>query len=171
MLVPGPPASEPGATAATSAGAEQLRAGIDAAAGELRTMVHAVLPQPLSERGLWAAVEDLADRMPVPTRLHLEPGAAALPPVVETTAYFVVAEALTNAVKHSAASHLEVRLTHTDGLLVGTVCDDGVGGAAMGAGSGLRGLADRLEALGGRLDVDSPAGGGTRVVAELPCGS
>lgn len=148
-----------------------LRAGIDAAAAELRGLVHAVMPAALVERGLSAATEDLVDRMPLPTRLELGVTDRTLPPAVESTAYFVVAEGLANALKHARAHRLVVRLEHAENRLCVEVHDDGVGGAERGAGSGLRGLADRVDTLGGHLDVHSVAGQGTRLLVELPCGS
>jgi signal transduction histidine kinase len=93
-----------------------------------------------------------------------------LPAAIESAAYFVVAEALSNAVKHARADRLSVRVGERGGRLLLEVADDGIGGADL-AGAGLRGIADRIEALDGRLRVDSPVGAGTRVVAELPCGS
>lgn len=148
-----------------------LQSGLTAAATELRGLVHGVLPAVLIERGLYAATEDLVDRLPIPTDLDLRGADGALPAACESTAYFVVAEALTNAVKHSRARELSVRLTRGDDQLSIEVRDDGVGGATEGDGTGLRGLADRLDALGGRLRVESPVGRGTRLVAELPCAS
>src|SRR5690606_8921189 len=94
-----------------------------------------------------------------------------LPPRVESTAYFVVAEALANAVKHARATKLVVTLAHETEVLVVEIDDDGVGGAAARDGMGPHGLADRVEAVGGRLTIDSRPGEGTQVVAELPCGS
>jgi signal transduction histidine kinase len=94
-----------------------------------------------------------------------------LPAQVEATAYFVACEALANVAKHAQASRAAVSARRRNGVLVIEVEDDGVGGAQAGDGSGLRGLADRVEALGGRLVVESPAGGGTRVVGEIPCAS
>ncbi len=95
--------------------------------------------------------------------------AERLPSVVEGAAYFVVAECLTNAAKHAVASSATVRVEHIDGHLVVQVSDDGVGGAQLSDGSGLQGLADRVGALDGRLVLESPAMGGTRVVALIPC--
>ncbi len=149
----------------------RLRAGIDAAARELRELVHAVMPAGLVERGLTAAVEDLVDRMPIQTRLALVHMDGPLPKSVESTAYFVVAEALANAVKHADASALSVLLEQASTRLVIDVADNGVGGASSGRGSGLRGLADRVDVLGGILSIDSPPGHGTHLVAELPCES
>ncbi|MFN8150366.1 MAG: hypothetical protein U0R24_04465 [Solirubrobacterales bacterium] len=91
-------------------------------------------------------------------------------PDLEAAAFFVASEALTNAAKHSGATQVAVSATRVDDNLVLAVTDDGVGGASPEAGSGLEGIGDRLAALGGRLTVESPPGGGTRVLAELPCG-
>jgi signal transduction histidine kinase len=163
-------ASQPGLATPVTEAALALRAQIDAASSELRELVYAVMPAPLVEQGLGAATEDLADRIPVPTELDLsvdEP----LPDLVASTAYFVVAEALANAVKHAGASKLAVQMARQGSLLTVAVSDDGVGGAVPGGGLGLRSLADRVEALGGLLAIDSPVGRGTRLVAELPCAS
>ena len=96
---------------------------------------------------------------------------ARFPAHVEATAYFVACEALANIVKHARASRALVTAVTQNGVLVVQVEDDGVGGAHADGGTGLRGLADRVEALGGRLVVVSPAGGGTRIIGEIPCGS
>ena len=151
--------------------ATRLRVGIDGAARHLRGVVHALMPAALVERGLTAAIEDLVDRMPLPTRLAVAEIDGRLPATVERTAYFVVAEALTNAVKHARAEKVTVTLERAPTRLVIGVTDDGVGGATQEGGAGLHGLADRVDALGGRFAVDSPAGGGTRLLVELPCGS
>ena len=165
-------ASLPGTPQSTAEAATQLRSRIDDAAAGLRELVYAVMPAPLIERGLVAATEDLVDRMPVPTHLDvtLDPN-AAFAAAVESTAYFVVAEALSNAVKHGNATKISVRLSSLDRTLFVEVDDDGVGGAQPGKGLGLDGLADRVEVLGGRFFVHSPDGGGTKIVAELPCES
>jgi signal transduction histidine kinase len=151
--------------------AQELCAGLDAAITDLRRLVHGVMPAVLLERGLHAAVGDLADRMPIPVRLVVPEPVGSLPAAVETTAYRVVAEALTNALKHSGAADLEVCIERSAQRLWVEVRDDGVGGAVGALGSGLRGLADRVDGLGGRLSVTSPAERGTVVAAELPCGS
>ena len=153
------------------AAATRLRVGIDGAARHLREIAHAVMPAALIERGLTAAIEDLADRVPLPTRLVLAGGDGRLPPTVERTAYFVVAEALSNAVKHAAADTLTVTLAREPTRLLIGVTDDGVGGATPEGGVGLHGLADRVDALGGRFTLESPVGRGTRLRVELPCGS
>lgn len=148
-----------------------LRVGIDGAAAELRDLVHAVLPAALIERGLCAATEDLVDHLPIPTRLEMAVPDHSLPQAVESTAYFVVAESLTNALKHAHPQALGVCLAQIGDQLRIEVTDDGIGGANSHIGSGLRGLADRVDTLGGWLEVHSPVGHGTRIVAELPCGS
>jgi signal transduction histidine kinase len=166
-------AADPSA-GAVSAEVTQLRKGLDTAADELRALVQGLMPALLVERGLYAATEDLVDRMPLPTRLSL-PGAqaaTALPEAVESTGYFVVAEALTNAIKHSRARELAVTLARDNGRLRIEVADDGVGGASVaGVGSGLRGIADRLDVVGGLLRIESLPGEGTRLLAEVPCAS
>ena len=136
--------------------AAEVRAGLETASESLRGLVQGVMPALLIERGLYAATEDLVDRMPLPTQLQLPSAGDALPERVVSTGYFVVAEALTNAVKHSKARELVVRLARSAGALKIEVRDDGVGGARLGGGSGLRGIADRLDVLGGRLVVESP---------------
>ncbi|MBV9593949.1 MAG: sensor histidine kinase [Actinobacteria bacterium] len=149
--------------------ATKLRSGIDATASQLRQLVYAIMPAALIERGLSAAVEDLVDRMPIPTRLQQDRMPRRLPDRVERVAYFVIAEALANAVKHARATKLCVRLTLREDDLIIEVTDDGVGGALAGAGLGLRGIADRVDVVGGRLHVSSPAGDGTTVNVEIPC--
>jgi signal transduction histidine kinase len=148
-----------------------LRSGLEAASDEVRHLVQGVMPALLIERGLCAATEDLADRMPLPIRLEVPDDIGALPAAVESTGYFVVAEALTNAVKHSQAHELAVRLAMAHGRLEIDVADDGVGGATIRGEGGLHGIADRLDVLGGTLLVESPAGRGTRMHAEVPCAS
>jgi signal transduction histidine kinase len=148
---------------------DRLRAGLDAAAANLRQLVQEVMPSALIERGLGAAAEDLVDRMPMPTRLSVAITDGSLPPPVATTAYFVVAEGLTNAVKYSSARHVDVRVARNRDQLVVTVHDDGIGGATPGGGAGLQSLADRVDALGGSLRLFSPPGGGTQLQAVLPC--
>lgn len=162
-------AGEPGAGPQVARAATALRERIDAAAAELRELVHEVMPAPLIERGL-AAAEDLADRMPLPTQLDIGVHGSLLG-TVSATAYFVIAEGLTNAVKHAQGSKLGVSIARTGDTLLVEVRDDGIGGAAPGSGLGLRSLADRVDTLGGRFFVTSQAGLGTSLRAELPCGS
>ena len=133
--------------------------------GELRELAHGILPSILTHGGLRAAVEALAVRMPV--RVDIDVSVRRLPAPVEATAYFVVAEALTNVAKHARAEHAEVTARVEHDVLRVRVRDDGVGGARP-EGSGLVGLADRLAALDGRLEIESPAEGGTLVAATIP---
>lgn len=142
----------------------ELQAGLS----ELRAMARGLHPAILSDEGLLPALEALVARAPVSAKLSAEP-LARLPGPIETTAYMVVSEALTNAARHAAASDVRVLVEHRDGTLTVTVSDDGVGGARIGGGSSLRVLSDRVAALDGRLQIDSPAGAGTRMRAELPC--
>jgi len=122
----------------------------------------------LTERGLPTALDELCRRAALPAHLQLDLD-RRLPDQVETAAYFVVSEALTNAAKHSHASEVRVNATYAGDVLTVEVADDGIGGAAIGHGTGLRGLADRVEALGGTLTVSSPLGRGTMLHAEFPC--
>lgn len=138
------------------------------ALAELRSLVRGIHPPVLAERGLGPAVQALALALPLPVTLDLDlPG--RLEPPLESAAYFCVAEALANVVKHSGAGQAEVRLAHRSGRLTMTVTDDGVGGADPDAGSGLHGVRRRLVAFDGTLAVVSPAGGPTTVTMELPC--
>jgi signal transduction histidine kinase len=124
----------------------------------------------LTERGLGAAVETLVQRATIPVEVRSMPP-ERLPNAVETVAYFVVAEGLTNVAKYAAAEHATVAVERVNGHAVVEVRDDGVGGADPAAGSGLRGLADRLAAIDGRLEIVSPPGSGTIVRARIPCAS
>ena len=135
---------------------------------ELRELARGIHPAVLSDRGLSAALEALAGRAPLPVEV-LAPE-ERLPPPVEAAAYYVVSEALTNVAKYAQASAVGVRVTRLNGHAVVEVADDGVGGADPLNGSGLRGLADRVEALDGRLHVESAPGRGTVIRAEIPCG-
>jgi signal transduction histidine kinase len=132
---------------------------------ELRELAHGILPAMLSHGGLGAAVNELASRMPVPVDTRVSLG--RLPTTVEATAFFVVAEALTNIAKHSRARHATVTACVEHGTVRIQVRDDGIGGARPG-GSGLLGMADRLAALGGQLRIESPVTGGTLIAADLP---
>jgi signal transduction histidine kinase len=135
---------------------------------ELRDVARGIHPAVLSGHGLAVAVESLSARAPLPVRFAIDVE-GRLPERVEVAAYYVVSESLTNIAKHAQASEARVSVGRRDGHVVVEVVDDGVGGADTERGSGLRGLADRVEALGGRLRVWTPAGGGTRVQAEIPC--
>ena len=135
--------------------------------GELRELSRGIHPAILSEGGLGPALRTLARRSSVPVELQVGTQ-GRLPERVEVTAYYVVAEALTNVAKHAGASVVQVEVDAEDGLLRLGVRDDGVGGADPARGSGLVGLKDRVEATGGSLRVDSRAGQGTRLLVELP---
>ena len=147
----------------------ETREALAAALGELRALTHGIHPAILTERGLPAALDELCHRSALTAHLRLFLD-GRLPAPVETAAYYVVSEALTNAAKHSGAGEVRVAATREGGQLTVEVADDGVGGASTANGSGLRGLADRVEALGGRLSVASPPGRGTTLRAEFPCG-
>jgi signal transduction histidine kinase len=147
----------------------QAREEAKLAVQELRELASGIHPALLSERGLGPALEALAARAPVPTDVEGLP-VPRLPPAVESAAYFVTAEALTNVAKYARAETAAVAVAVEHGRFRLTVRDDGAGGADPAAGSGLRGLRDRVEALDGSLEVDSPAGVGTAVVAEIPLG-
>jgi signal transduction histidine kinase len=140
------------------------------AVAELRELARGIHPAILTEGGLTAALDSLAARSPVPVTVSTELD-GGLPDNVEATAYFLASEALANVAKHAHATTASVDARREDGTLVIAVVDDGVGGAGLDRGSGLRGLVDRVEALGGQLRIESPTGGGTRVVAEIPCES
>ena len=137
------------------------------ALAELRELARGIHPSILTDRGLVPALEMLASRCDLPVGLDVEVDIRLTKPV-EAAAYYIVAEALTNATKHAAASEARVQLSCTNGALLVSVADDGVGGADVLAGSGVRGLADRVDALGGTLAFESPPGGGTRVSARIP---
>jgi len=148
--------------------AELVQEALEEAEGatvELREFAHGILPAALTRRGLAAGVELLAERAPVPVEVDV--AVPRLPPPIEATAYFVIAEALTNVAKHARASRVCVEASAAGGRLRVEVRDDGVGGARTD-GSGLVGLHDRLAAFDGRLEVDSPPGRGTRIAAEIP---
>ena len=141
---------------------EQLQHGL----AELRDLAHGIHPAVLSERGLAAALEGLARRSPLPLELRITRERVAR--AVETAIYFTVVEALTNVAKHAQATHATVTIEIDDGALIAQIADDGIGGASATAGSGLRGLADRLDALGGTLSIESPRGGPTIIRARAP---
>ena len=144
------------------------RREVGASLEELRELARGLHPAVVSGHGLEVALETLTARAPVPVRLTVTTD-GRLPEGIEVAAYYLVAECLTNVGKYAAASSASVDVTQEDGEVVIEVVDDGVGGADTERGTGLRGLADRVETLDGRLRVWSPQGGGTRVRAELPC--
>ena len=139
---------------------------LGAAHAELQGLARGLHPVALSERGLRSALESLAAGCATPTTLDV--GAQELPPQIEIAAYFIVSESLTNANKYADASAVDIRIVLEAQTVLVEIVDDGSGGAEPESGTGLRGLADRIEALGGRLEVDSPPGAGTRVSARLP---
>jgi signal transduction histidine kinase len=147
----------------------QAREEARLAVQELRELASGIHPALLSDRGLGPALEALATRAPVPTTVDGVPE-RRLPPQVEAACYFVTAEALTNVAKYAGAMSAGVSLAVEHGRVRLIVRDDGAGGADINAGSGLRGLRDRVEALDGRLDLDSPPGLGTTLIAEIPLG-
>jgi signal transduction histidine kinase len=136
---------------------------------ELRALSRGIAPPILVDRGLREALNALAACATIPVELDIGPLNRRPDAVIETTAYFVIAEALTNVAKHSHARRCVAGLRHGEGTLRVWVTDDGIGGAALDKGHGLRGLTDRLHAIGGRLRVTSPGGGPTTIAAELPC--
>ena len=149
--------------------AELLRLADDElgqAHAELRDLARGLHPVALSERGLSRALESLSSSAETPVTIDVQ--ADRLPEHVELAAYFIVSEALTNASKYAGASAVRVRVAREHQALLVEIADDGCGGASDADGTGLRGLADRIDALGGRFQVDSPAGAGTRVSARLP---
>ncbi len=141
---------------------------LQSALRELRELARGIHPAILVEHGLEAAVRTVAERSPVPVSVSA-PG-DRLPAHVETAAYFVIAESLANVAKHARATRASVRVERANGSAVVEISDDGIGGADPTAGSGLRGLADRIGALDGELTVESPAGAGTCVRVAIPCG-
>ena len=148
---------------------EEARGELARSLEELRDLARGIHPAVVTGRGLATALEGLAVRAPVPVRLSVTVGSRP-PEPVEVAAYFMVSECLTNVAKYAHASAVSVAVEQSNGDLVVEVTDDGVGGASGYGGSGLRGLAERVEALGGHLHVTSPRGDGTRVRAEIPCG-
>lgn len=148
---------------------EQSTASLDRAIAELRELAQGIHPAVLTEEGLAAALHDLVEGSSI--RMNLSVGEERYPEPVEATAYFLISEALANAAKHARASSVSVSVTPAAGNLIVEIADDGLGGADPARGSGLRGLEDRVAALGGHLDIESPAAGGTRLIAVIPCES
>jgi signal transduction histidine kinase len=146
---------------------DEAMAELDEATAELRELARGIHPAVLTDRGLAAALEGLAGRSSVSVEILATPD-TSLPGSVESAAYFVVAEALTNVARYADAGSASVRVARSDGVVEVEVSDDGVGGADPAAGTGLRGLEDRVAALDGELSVASPEGGGTVVRATIP---
>jgi signal transduction histidine kinase len=147
----------------------QLSDRVASAREDVLHFAQGVHPRALTEGDLGAALAQLAASATLDVSVSTPVG--RVPPAQEAAAFFVCSEALANAAKHSGAGHVTIRVTEGDGRLCVLVDDDGAGGADPARGSGLRGLVDRVEALGGTLRVDSPRGGGTRLEAQLPIGS
>jgi signal transduction histidine kinase len=148
---------------------EEMRGELSATRQELRDICQGVHPAIVVEAGLGAAVRALARRSPLPVRVQLQVRAGGrLPGSCEVTAYYVTAEAFTNAAKHANASAVDIVIEEADGMLTVQVRDDGAGGADASRGSGLTGLRDRVEAVGGSMTLDSPAGAGTVLTVLLP---
>ena len=137
-----------------------------AAVKELRELAQGIHPSALSERGLAAALRIVAARAPI--RVELDVTSTPLETNISVAAYYIVSEALNNVAKYAEATRAAVRVRETERALVVVVEDDGKGGADPATGTGLSGLADRVAAFDGRLEIESPVGGGTRVRAELP---
>jgi signal transduction histidine kinase len=148
----------------------EARSASSVALSELRDLVRGIHPPVLADRGLLGAVQSLALAAPIPVTVHAKLD-RRLPAPVESAAYFAVAEALTNIVKHSAATAASVELGDDGAAVTATVIDDGHGGADPAGGTGLRGIERRLSAFDGSLRVESPHGGPTRLVMVLPCAS
>ena len=140
---------------------ELARARVD-----LDALGRGLYPAVLAEHGLVAALDDLARHTPIPVGLSAEVG--AIEPEIEAAVYFTCAESLANVVKHASASRVEVAVREEGTNLVVSIVDDGIGGARLGVGSGLQGLADRVDAIGGRLRMESPSGAGTRLTVVVP---
>jgi len=153
------------ATPGTGERIERAQARLEGTLTDLRELAAGIHPRELTEHGLERALADLVER--TRTRVRIDLSLEPLPYDVEAAAYFVCSEALANVTKYASATQVDVSVAVRDGGLRVEVCDDGVGGADPAGGTGLAGLADRMAALGGTLRIDSPAGGGTRLVAEL----
>jgi signal transduction histidine kinase len=154
---------------ATQGRLKRARSEVSESLNELRDVARGLHPAVVSGHGLAVALESLATVTPLEVELKTD-GLPRLPEQLEVAAYFVVSESLTNAAKHAQASRVSVELRVDEDTLVAEIIDDGIGGADSERGTGLRGLADRIEALDGRLRIWSAAGSGTRVRAEIPCG-
>ena len=152
---------------AARSGIEQAQRDLEAVLEEVREVSRGLHPAQLSRGGLRVAVGALARRSPIPVELELDVDERP-PPPIETAVYYVVSEAVTNAIKHSRAAAIAVRIASNRDVVHARVSDDGVGGAVADAGSGLSGLSDRVEALGGRFVVESPPERGTAISIELP---
>jgi signal transduction histidine kinase len=148
---------------------KRARSELAQSLNELRDIAHGLHPAVVSGHGLAVALESLVAVTPLEVRLKTD-GLPRFPEPLEVAAYYVVSESLTNAAKHSQASRVSVDVGVTNDILIAEIVDDGIGGVDSERGTGLRGLADRVEALNGRLRIWSAPGHGTRVRAEIPCG-
>jgi signal transduction histidine kinase len=151
--------------AKASAEIDLLIAELEGTRRDLHEFAQGIRPRKLSAGGLAEALPFLASRSPIPVVLQVDPGRH--PPAIESSLYFVCSEALTNAAKHSQATHIDVVVTHGEGIVEVTIRDDGVGGAEL-SGHGLRGMADRVHALGGTISIDPVGSGGTNIRVRLP---
>jgi signal transduction histidine kinase len=155
-------------SAAARSAVLDAQTAVEDALAALRTTIRGIHPQVLTDRGLVAAVEELASRQPIPTRFECHGTPVPLPPQTESAAYYVVAEALTNVAKHAAASQAWVQLTYTGAELRIDLTDDGRGGARWVPGHGISGLAERTQTAGGIFVLHSPEGGPTMITVTLP---
>ena len=153
--------------AAARAALARAREQLDGGLGELRDLARGIHPSVLTDRGLAVALEGLVKRAPMAVELRMDIS-DRLDPAIEAAGYFLVSEAITNAAKHAQADTVTVEVVVTGDTVLISVTDDGVGGAETGRGSGLGGLRDRVEAVGGRLEITSPPSEGTRLQARLP---
>jgi signal transduction histidine kinase len=160
-------AEVPPGLAGLADGLSRIVGGLSGVLDQAREISHGIHPAILSQRGLTPALRALARRSAVPVELDLCAG-RRLPGQVEVAAYYAVSEALANAAKHARASAVRVQLDVAGGVVRLAICDDGIGGADPALGSGLTGLSDRVQAVGGRLDVESAAGHGTTLLIEIP---
>lgn len=159
--------NDPDAVATT---ADALRDGIVALLADLRDIVQGIMPAPLVERGIVSAIRSLSSRLPVPLVVEVTGQPRRLAAEIESTVYFVVLEAITNAVKHARCRTITIHLWLAADQVTAQVADDGIGGATVGSGSGLVGVRDRLAAFGGTLEITSASGAGTVVRMMVPCG-
>ena len=155
---------------AEAAELDEVRGQLSAALAELRELARGIHPAVLTQHGLPAALRALARRSPVPVELEVRLAAERLPEALEAAVYFIASSALSNAAAHAAASQVVIRVEGTDGEVRLSILDDGIGGAREGNGTGLTGMRDRAETVGGDLQVESPQGGPTRISAVLPVG-
>jgi signal transduction histidine kinase len=153
--------------AAAAVALNQAREGLRAVLGELRDLAHGIHPAVLSQAGLGAALEGIAERLPLPVSVHGPPRRLDL--AAEAMLYFVACEALANVVKHAGADSVVVTVRDGESLLEMEIADDGIGGATANGGHGLANIADRVSALDGEFIIDSPPGRGTRLVVRIPC--